>query len=196
MASLAEIESLLNIEIGDKRLKDGKKKANKNRYYYYEQSYYIVELTQGKWMICEDCRTTRKLLRKHYWSVSHGYAMTNFNRSTKKSWHQLYLKYEKGLVTDHINNKRFDNRHDNLRIVTYQMNNRNRSKQTNNTSGKQGVYRCTTSGYRYWRVQIIDNRGKRISKLFSIKKFGDDEAYRIACEWREQKEQELGYIGD
>ena len=77
MATLQEIQDFLDIEIGDKRLKDGKKYKHKNRYYYYEQSYYIVELTKGKWMIAEDCRTTRKLLRKHCWYYNQGYAKTS-----------------------------------------------------------------------------------------------------------------------
>jgi len=41
---------------------------------------------------------------------------------------------------DHINHDRTDNRIDNLRLVTRQENNRNKSKQSNNTSGVSGVF--------------------------------------------------------
>ena len=200
MATLQEIQDLLDIEIGDKRLRPGKRIPEKNRYYYYENSYYIVELTQGKWVICEDCRTTRKLLRKYSWRVApHGYALTNIERTTK-CWHQLYLKYRKGLIADHINNKRFDNRHENLRVTTYAGNMRNKTKRTDNTSGKQGVSRAKQKKnghtYHYWDARIVDNDGRVKVKLFSIDKLGDAEAKRQSIAWRRQKEQEFGYIGD
>jgi hypothetical protein len=197
MASLSDIESFLNIEIGDKHLKDGKKYKDKNRYYYYEQSHYIVELTQGKWMLCEDCKTTRRLLRLHCWRYGtiDSYARTRFKNGTK-NWHQFYLNYKKGLVADHLNNKRFDNRHENLRVTTYQQNSRNRSKRSDNTSGKQGVYKEILKSKSNWKSEIISDTGKRRSKRFSIQKFGYDEAKRLAIEWRIQKEEEFGYIGD
>ena len=63
MTSLANIEAFLNIQIGQRRLRDGKRKKNKNQLYWFEEMYYIVKLTQDKWMIAEDCRKTRQLLR-------------------------------------------------------------------------------------------------------------------------------------
>jgi len=159
MATLQQIQAFLNIEIGDKKLRDGKKYKNKNQYYYYEQAYYIVKLTQDKWMIAEDCQKTRKLLRKHCWHVDNdGYAKTNVDKSLK-CWHQLFYKYEDGLMADHINNKRFDNRHDNIRIVTASENSRNRSINSNNTSGKQGVYHHTDkkTNLHYWKVHTKKN---------------------------------------
>jgi len=197
MASLNEIEAFLNIEIGNKRLRDGKKYKNKNQYYYYEQAYYIVKLTRDKWMILEDCRKTRELLNKYCWSFDHGYAKTRFNKTTKK-FHQLFLNYDSDLVADHINNKRFDNRIDNLRIVTPQENCKNKTKPSNNSSGKQGVNFNTDkkTGLQYWRVEIVDNNSKKITKRFSIKKLGNDEAKRQAIACRKQLEIQYGYIGD
>jgi len=196
MATLSIIESFLNIEIGDKKLKDGKKIPDKNQYYYYEQLCYIVKLTQDKWMIAEDCQKTRILLRKHCWHAGHGYAQTNVNKS--KKWHQLFFHYEAGLVADHINNKRFDNRIDNIRIVTARDNNMNRTKRSDNTSGKQGVshWTNTKTGLHYWKVRIVNNDCKRIAKLFSIKRLGTIEAKRQAIECRKQLEVQYGYIGD
>jgi hypothetical protein len=199
MTSLADIEAFLNIEIGDKRLKDGKKRSNKNRYYFYENQYYIVQLTQGKYMICEDCKTTRRLLRLNCWryGTKDSYGRTSFKNGTK-DWHQLYLNYKKERVADHLNNRRFDNRHENLRVTTPRENNRNRSKNATNTSGKQGVHKWTQkkTNCTYWRSRIVNDIGKRVMKCFSIQKSGYDEAKRLAIEWRIQKEQEFGYIGD
>jgi hypothetical protein len=198
MTTLNNIQAFLNIEIGDKKLKDGKKSKNKNQYYYYEQSCYIVKLTQDKWMIAEDCQKTRILLRKHCWHIhKQGYAQAKVNK-TSKTWHQIFFNYEDGLVADHINNKPFDNRIDNIRIVTYSENNKNRTKMSNNTSGKQGVSRYTDRKYDlyYWKAEIKDNDRKTISKVFSIKKLGETEAKRQAIKYRTLLEIQHGYIGD
>ena len=53
MASLEEIKIYLNIDINEP-LRDGMKNPLKNRYYYYPDQYYIVELSQNKWTILED----------------------------------------------------------------------------------------------------------------------------------------------
>ena len=193
MATLQEIQDFLDIEIGDKRLRPGKKYKNKNKYYYYEDQYYIVMLTKGKWMIAEDCKKTRRLLRVFCWHHNDGYVR---NSPGKRFWHQQFLNYENQLVCDHINNSKFDNRFDNLRIVTQEANMRNKLKYSNNTSGKQGICRDKTkNGYQYWRARIFDNN-KEMSKRFSIDKYGEEEAKQLAIEWRTQKEQEFGYIGD
>jgi hypothetical protein len=198
MSTLNNIEAFLNLEIGDKKLKDGKKKINKNQYYYYEQFYYIIKLTKDKWMIAEDCQKTRKLLNKHCWRTDKdGYARTSVDKSTK-FWHRLFFNYEDGLVADHINNKNFDNRIDNIRIVTTRENNLNRTISSNNTSGKQGVYQFLDKRtcLHYWMVAITDNNGKKIQKCFSVKKLGNEEAKRRAIEIRKQLEIQYGYIGD
>ena len=69
MASLAEIKTYLNIDLINKWLRDGKKHPSKNGYYYYQNQYYIVELSQNMWSILEDCRITRHLLKNHVWCV-------------------------------------------------------------------------------------------------------------------------------
>lgn len=196
MTSLQEIENHLNIEIGDKKLRNGRKKDNNNKYYRFDD-YYIVALTQGKYMIVDNDRKNRKLLKKHCWCyINDGYAQTNVDKSTKK-YHQLLLNYEQGLVADHINRRRFDNRTDNLRVVTYQENMRNITKRTDNTSGITGVSRKQKrKGSFYWDAQIYDNNGMQISKSFNIKKLGDEEAKRLAIEQRRSWEQEFGYLGE
>ena len=110
MTDIKSIENFLNIDVEDKKLRDGKKDPCKNRYYRYDD-YYIVSLTQNRWMIIDKDKKNRKLLKLHYWSNDSGqnYARTGVNQKTKR-YHQLLLNYEKGLVADHINQKKFDNR--------------------------------------------------------------------------------------
>jgi hypothetical protein len=196
MATLNEIENFLQIEIGDKRLRAGKKYEDKNKYYYYNELYYIVELTQGKWMICSDNRETRRLLRDYCWRFhQQGYAQTKIDRTTK-CYHQIYLNYEVGLVADHTNRLKYDNRYENLRVVTVRENNQNLSKKSNNTSGSTGVNRMISKGLSYWEAQIRDNDSNRVRKAFSINKLGDDEAKRQAIEQRLAWEVQYGYIGE
>ena len=188
MTSLLNIEAFLNIQIGARKLRDGKRKKNKNQFYWYEELYYIVKLTKDMWVIMEDCRKTRQLLRDYTWYFgAGGYACTRTYQIIKR-WHQLFLNYDDDLVADHINNIRYDNRNNNLRIVTPLENTRNKSKYCNNTSGKQGVSQFTVTGNDYWKLEIRDKNHKRITKCFSIAKLGDDEAKRQAIEKRKELE--------
>ena len=144
----------------------------------------------------EDCRKTRQLLRDYIWRFgNNGYARTDVDGGTK-NWHKLFINYDDDLVADHINKLKYDNRNDNLQVVTKAENARNTSKNCNNTSGKQGVDHCVSNGCHYWSVQIRDNNKKCIRKYFSISKLGEDEAKRQAIEKRKELEIEYGYIGD
>ena len=196
MADLEVIEQLLCIDTDNKRLRNGKRKPNKNQYFYYKHNYYIVKLTKDKWIVCSDNDNTRKLLRIYtWWFHPTGYAKTHIGNSTK-SWHQLYLSYQSPNICDHINNKRFDNRSQNFRIVNQKENTRNRSKPKNNTSCKQGVFRCVKGRRAYWWAQINDISGKQIQKLYSIAKLGEDEAKQKAIQKRKEWERLYNYIGD
>ena len=65
---------------------------------------------------------------------------------------------------------------------------------TNNRSGLVGVrlhQQIDRRGefeysYWYWVAQWTDRRGRRKTRSFSVHKYGDDEACRLACESREQ----------
>ena len=91
-------------------------------------------------MICDESPLTRELLTEYTWCYSGGYAQASVN-GKRKVFHQIALTYDAGFVADHINRCRSDNRLNNLRIVTQQINNRNRSKCSKNKTGKIGVSR-------------------------------------------------------
>ena len=193
MASIQIIEEFLNIETGDKKLCDGKYKSEKNKYYYFKDRYYIISVVGDKWFVASDCRRTRRLLRSNTWHCSGGYIC---NYIHKLRFHREMIGCDDDLVGDHINRKTFDNRIENLRAITKIDNDRNRTKRSSNTSGKQGVSKVRKGGNHYWNVQIHNLQGQRISKYFSIKKLGNDEAYALAVATRRELEQEYGYTGE
>ena len=195
MSSLNEIEEFLNIEIGDKRLRNGKKKMNKNTYYWYRNEYYIVNLSNDKWCIMSTNERTRELLTNHVWCCSSGYAITSNDKTTIKL-HRQIMNSPENMCIDHINRHPFDNRIDNLRITTHKENMRNKSMPTNNTSSIVGVSKRKKKQNSYWRVNIVDNNNKLVEKSFSIKKFGDEAAKQMAINQRNNWKDQYGYIGE
>ena len=191
MTSLNIIEELLHIQIGDKQLKKGKNKENRNQYYYYQNQYYIVSLLNEKWIIMSTNNQTREILTNQILRNSEGYAQTTVNDSTKKL-HQLLLVCPNNMQVDHINIKKFDNRIQNLRIATQQEQNRNKSIIVTNTSGITGVCKEGNS----WRSFINNDQGKKLSKNFSIKKYGEIESLEMAKNQRAIWKQEFGYLGE
>ena len=191
MTSLEIIEEFLNIELGDRKLCDGKHKTNKNKYYYFKRRYYIVQIND-MWFIMSDCKRTRKLLRKYTWShMGSGYI---FNGSNKLYLHRKITKCKDDLVVDHINRYPYDNRDDNLRCITSSSNSRNRTISCRNTSGRQGVIKCTMRDLEYWKARICNNDGRRIVKCFSIAKMGDEMAKKYAILQRRLWEVEFDYM--
>ena len=193
MTSIANIEEILNIETADKRLCNGKFKSEKNRFFYYKDQYYIIEVAGDRWFIASDCRRTRQLLRSRTWYVNGGYIK---NCKDKLQFHRETLRCDDDLLCDHINRDKFDNRVNNLRMVTAAENSRNKTKASNNTSGKQGIYKQTMGSYDYWRVEIRNPDGKRICRCFNIDKLGNDEAFVRAVQSRQDLEREYGYSGE
>lgn len=97
----------------------------------------LIKLTQGKIVLIDS--EDFEFLNQWKWYYRDGYAVRNSNRKT--IWmHRLINKTPDNLFTDHINRNTLDNRKINLRSVTVQENNSNRSKMKNNTSGFRGVF--------------------------------------------------------
>jgi len=84
---------------------------------------------------------------------------------------------------DHIDGNKYNNCIENLRVVSRTVNNRNAKKRHDNTSGVTGVSLLTNGNYRYWMASWKEG-GKQVSKLFSINKLGDMEAFSLAQEAR------------
>ena len=200
MTSLNNIEELLEIDLTNKQLRDGKKRHDKNKYYWYSKQYYIVQLSADKWTIMSSNQTTRDLLSDNIWRNANGYAITNVLNedgiNTTQKFHWLAIEYDDDMVVDHINRLTYDNRTDNLRETTVAENMKNRTKNTNNTSGKNGISKDKVGKNSYWTASISDNNGNRIRKSFSIEKLGNRQAKRQAIAFRLQKEQLYNYTGE
>ena len=92
-------------------------------------------------------------------------------------------------------NSRLDYSKDNCVWATHYEQSRNRGKEFSNTSGVTGVDSYSRpSGAKYWRARWVDKGGKqRSSESFDVRKYGEAEAFRLACEAREAALKEHGY---
>lgn len=96
-----------------------------------------------------------------------GYLSTTHNNK-KLTYHRLVYELEfgsikKGLLVDHINGDKLDNRLENLRLLTPSENSRNRK--SIGSSKYLGVYYCNT--YKAWRCSLkMDGKCKSIGHLY------------------------------
>lgn len=127
-----------------------------------------IPLTQGKFATVDACDYV--WLNEHKWCYAWGYAVRNSKmvegRRTIRM-HRAILEHQgfKDFVdTDHINGNGLDNRRKNLRPATASQNQRNRGKQTNNTSGYKGVDWHKHS--QKWRARIrINGKSKHLGRF-------------------------------
>lgn len=59
-------------------------------------------------------------------------------------------------------------------------------RQSNNKSGVEGVAKRVACKVPYWYATWIDENGKKKTKSYSINAYGDEEAFKMACETRKQ----------
>ncbi len=100
----------------------------------------------------------------------------------------------KGLEIDHINQNKYDNRIENLRLVTHQENAQNMPQQGRNSSGSTGVKRRVKSGFAYW-VCFWAEKAKTKQRWFSILKYGEEGARELAVITRVLKLKQLNTNG-
>lgn len=98
-----------------------------------------------------------------------------------------------GLTVDHIDRNSLNNNLDNLRIVDHSVNCRNKGVPKNNTSGAVGVTWQINNGKKYAVAFWVDPSKKqpRRNKRFSISKYGEETAFKLACEYRLNKLREI-----
>lgn len=96
------------------------------------------------------------------WVEGRGGYASGYSAGRWPYMHRLILPCE-GMLIDHINRNRLDNRKRNLRIASIEENARNRSRSKNNTSGCTGVFFET--GRKRWKAQIwVDGRSINLGR--------------------------------
>lgn len=99
-----------------------------------------------------------------------------------------------GFVVDHIDGNGFNNNILNLRCIKERHNSQNMKKMSSNSSGVCGVH-FRDGAYPRWLAQCHSLENKRLNKSFSVNKYGYDEAFRLACEYRAKMIEELNRQG-
>lgn len=114
-------------------------------------------------------------IKGYTWRVSSGY----MRASTGEYMHHVVMgKPKNGMVVDHINKDKLDNRRCNLRIVNQSLNAFNQSLGKNNTSGVTGV--SWDKKNKKWEVNIMVRRKNK--KIGRFKDLSDAIAARVAAE--------------
>lgn len=101
-------------------------------------------------------------------------------------WEMFNGEIPDNMFVDHIDRIKSNNRIDNLRLVTREGNMRNARKSSNNKSGVTGVMLHDDGrSHSYWKAKWRNLDGTEGHKFFSIKKLGYEEAFKLACEYRQ-----------
>jgi len=108
-------------------------------------------------------------LIKHSWclDVGGGYPMTRCKGKTYRMHRMVKTDVPRGMVVDHINRDKLDNRKDNLRIVNHSVNSINANLQSNNKSGFTGV--CWSTRDKRWIAQGSFNSKRYLIGYFKSK---------------------------
>lgn len=168
--------------------------------YRERDDYYELEIinTKNITAIVYIDKDDYKNVKKYKWSLSvHGDDVRVI--CSEKGMNRQYLhrfimgNVEKGKVVDHIDRNPLNNRRSNLRIVSRSSNSTNAKPRSESKSKIRGVYfRPARPGIAKasWVCEWSDITGRH-SKSFSIDKYGEDEAFRLAATLREEKMKEM-----
>ena len=122
-------------------------------------------------------------------------------------WTMAFGPIPTGFVINHIDNNIFNNSLDNLEVCPREVNMRRRKDHTGvglskaNTSGVTGVAKDIkwnkekTRSVTYIKAFASLLDGTHAVKCFRIDKHGEEEALRLAIEWRDDKIAELNELG-
>jgi hypothetical protein len=125
-----------------------------------------------------------ELVKDYKWSLNHGYVCTWTNGNKRIKLHKMLTNPPEGMLVDHIDRNKLNNRDENLRICTKQQNLINRTMSRSNTSGVVGVE--WREKYKIWTAQI----GYCNERIYLGCSKDKEEAIRL------RKEAERKYFGE
>ena len=110
-------------------------------------------------------------------------------------WQIINGEIPVGMIIDHLDRNPFNNKIINLALKTKRQNQQNLSKNCRNKTGITGVSLSTCGEYfvASYQDSIIN---KYVRKRFSIKRYGYDTAFDMACTYRKDSIQKMRDAGD
>lgn len=131
-----------------------------------------------------------------YWKL---HAFGNHYKVARLIWYFHFGKIPEGYYVDHIDRNRSNNNIANLRIVPPVINGRNRTKNSNNTTGINGITYgefLNEKGTLIRRYVVTIRCGsKKFHRSFSLEKYGDDKAWELAVQAKNSIVEELKSTG-
>jgi len=152
---------------------------------------FILSLANSEHKAIIDTNKMEKVIAKNWTLNSHGYVVTyNFKRDCIYLARLLLENIPDGLVVDHINRNKLDNRICNLRTVTVSINALNQDKRKNTTSRFKGVYFHSVK--RKWIARVKINYNHVYGGIFK----SEIEAAKKANELYKQYAGEFAVLND
>lgn len=118
---------------------------------------------------------------------------TKLYRCHRIIWEIFNGNIQDKFQVDRINGNSVDNSIGNLRLVTNQQNGQNMKKHRSNTSGVVGV--VFDKNRNRWAAKWHSLSSKSCVKYFSVTKYGYEEAFKMACEYRISVIEEINLNG-
>lgn len=99
-------------------------------------------------------------------------------------WEMVNGPIPEGYIIDHLDGNALNNRIENLACKTRGENMQNRKLDKRNNTGVPGISYLESGGYPRYQARYQDQNKKAVTKEFAVGRYGKEEAFRLACEWR------------
>ncbi len=131
---------------------------------------------------CAGAKSYRKCGKPKSWKVQY--------KGKQYSAHRIIYEIFYGpvgdkMIVDHLDRNPFNNNILNLKLKTVAENNRNMSRKVDNKTGVTGVCLIQQEGNLYYLATWSENN-KHKKKTFSCKKFGKEQAFKLAIDYRNE----------
>lgn len=140
------------------------------------------------------------ICKEHTWYLHDNkcggfYANCTINKK-KTRLHRFILNItDSKIIVDHFNRDTLDCRKENLRLGDSSLNNKNKNFRVNNTSGRTGVCFQDRGDNSRWKAIFGNSKmGNLKQKHFSVRKYGYDKAFELACKQRQEWEEEFNVL--